>query len=58
MKSLHVSWPWTLIFDILTQLLPAVAVHFRGGTINWKPTGNGNEVFVFNFVSFPLTLID
>lgn len=20
--------------------------HFRGGTISWKPTGNGNEVLV------------
>lgn len=24
--------------------LPIEASHFRGGTISWKPTGNGNEV--------------
>ncbi|XP_052678612.1 integrin beta-like protein A [Crassostrea angulata] len=24
--------------------LPVEASHFRGGTISWKPTGNGNEV--------------
>lgn len=24
--------------------LPVETSHFRGGTISWKPTGNGNEV--------------
>jgi hypothetical protein len=56
MKSL--SFLRALILYIITQLLPAVAVHFRGGTINWKPTGNGNEVlFLIPSVS-PLTLTD
>lgn len=30
--------------------LPIEASHFRGGTISWKPTGNGNEVKNFIFV--------
>lgn len=25
------------------------ATHFRGGTISWKPTGNGTEVINHNF---------
>lgn len=29
---------------------PIEASHFRGGTISWKPTGNGNEVKNFIFV--------
>lgn len=34
-----------LLFISLSILdLPIEASHFRGGTISWKPTGNGNEV--------------
>uniref|UniRef100_A0A8W8M2J1 EGF-like domain-containing protein n=1 Tax=Magallana gigas TaxID=29159 RepID=A0A8W8M2J1_MAGGI len=35
-----------LLLCILLSILelPIEASHFRGGTISWKPTGNGNEV--------------
>ena len=35
-----------LLYASLTvMLLVLEASHFRGGTISWKPTGNGNEVY-------------
>lgn len=35
-----------LLLCILLSILELQidASHFRGGTISWKPTGNGNEV--------------
>lgn len=35
---LQYSCPILLLFNFVN------ASHFRGGTISWKPTGNGNEV--------------
>lgn len=35
---LQYSCTFLLLFNFVN------ASHFRGGTISWKPTGNGNEV--------------
>ena len=52
----------TILFVVtLVIIRTAVASHFRGGSISWRPTGNGNEVnkwhsflllFVLLFVCF------
>lgn len=36
-----------LLLCILLSVLELIETsHFRGGTISWKPTGNGNEVYI------------